>query len=116
MNEINIRIRKPAYERLRKQAFKEKKSIKDWSTTSVCLVANVIYDNLIKNEPKPQIIINSNEAVYTVGTDRIDPVPLLRVPREAFPTIIEGASRHCASGHASGHPEAGSAQLDRICS
>ena len=29
MNDINIRIRKPAYERLRKRAWKEKKSIKD---------------------------------------------------------------------------------------
>jgi predicted CopG family antitoxin len=28
MEDINIRIRKPAYERLRKRAFKEKKSIK----------------------------------------------------------------------------------------
>ena len=29
MTDINIRIRKPAYERLRKRAWKEKKSIKD---------------------------------------------------------------------------------------
>jgi hypothetical protein len=29
MSDINIRIRKPAYERLRKQAFKEGKTIKD---------------------------------------------------------------------------------------
>jgi hypothetical protein len=35
------------------------------------VVANVVYDNLIKNDPKPQIIINSDEVIYQIGTDTI---------------------------------------------